>query len=391
MNMKKSAKSMLAAGVVPLLLAPALGLADHHESGQAMPQEQHGAAQHGEARGEAYEHRTETKAAGHEKFLSQQEQDQFSADDLIGQTLMTQDDEELGEITDVLLDRDGQVAGLIVSVRGDFAAGAGAAGQTEERHERDAGMEQERQAGMAGGEREIALSWDAIELQMEEGEPVARANIDRQTLEQAQEFESRTEAGFTARAEHEQHGTAATREREAAEGTYERERETTTAGTYERERAGTTAGAQEREYERHEREGTMAGTRERERDATAGAATTERDVERQRFTQQERFITRQEMDHFTADRLIGSSVRGIDDEEIGQISDLLIDRDGNVAGVVVGVGGFLGIGERDVALSWDAIELTTDEDGEPVARVDVDQETLENAPEFEERDDGGVW
>jgi sporulation protein YlmC with PRC-barrel domain len=123
---------------------------------------------------------------------------------------------------------------------------------------------------------------------------------------------------------------------------------------------------------------------ERERhDPTARA-----EHERARVTGQAAIIQRQEMDQFRADNLIGSSVKNRQDEEIGQISDLLLDRDGNVKGLVVGVGGFLGVGDRDVALQWDAIELTTDEDGEPVARVDMDQQTLENAPEFERREEG---
>jgi sporulation protein YlmC with PRC-barrel domain len=123
---------------------------------------------------------------------------------------------------------------------------------------------------------------------------------------------------------------------------------------------------------------------ERERhDPTARA-----EHERARVTGQAAIIQRQEMDQFRADNLIGSSVKNRQDEEIGQISDLLLDRDGNVKGLVVGVGGFLGVGDRDVALQWDAIELTTDEDGEPVARVDMDQQTLENAPEFQRREEG---
>jgi sporulation protein YlmC with PRC-barrel domain len=126
-----------------------------------------------------------------------------------------------------------------------------------------------------------------------------------------------------------------------------------------------------------------------ERERHDPARTGEMAREREHLTGQQAILQRQEMDQFRADHLIGSRVKNQQDEEIGEISDLLLDRDGNVVGLVVGVGGFLGVGERDVALSWDAIELTTDEDGEPIARVDVDQQTLEQAPEFERRDENG--
>jgi sporulation protein YlmC with PRC-barrel domain len=356
--MRKSAKGLIVAGVVPLLLAPALGLAErdtdamHHERGQA---------QHEQARGEAYEHRAETARAGHEgkaQFLSEQKQDQFSAESLIGKPLKAQDDEDIGEIADLLLDRQGNVAGVIVSVSGELGTTPGEFDREGE--PADTTGELDRERGPEG--REIALSWDAIDLDMEDGEPVARANIDREQLEQASEFETRDEQGLGA-------------PRTGYEREHEREHEGVATREYERDQEGVAA----RDYE-GDQEGVAARDYEGERDPMA-----ERGMER------DRFITRQEMDHFTADNLIGSSVQGVDGEEIGQIADLLIDRDGSVAGVVVGVGGFLGMGERNVALSWDAIQLATDEDGQPVAHVDVDEGTLENAPEFEERDDGGVW
>jgi len=72
------------------------------------------------------------------------------------------------------------------------------------------------------------------------------------------------------------------------------------------------------------------------------------------------------------DNLIGSSVRSqIDDEEIGTIEDILVDTDGNPLAVIVSVGGFLGIGDKDVALSWDSVQLSfEDDDGRLVAARD---------------------
>jgi sporulation protein YlmC with PRC-barrel domain len=44
------------------------------------------------------------------------------------------------------------------------------------------------------------------------------------------------------------------------------------------------------------------------------------------------------------------------DNKIGDVNDILLDKDGRVSAVIVGVGGFLGIGEKDVAVSFDALK-----------------------------------
>ena len=54
---------------------------------------------------------------------------------------------------------------------------------------------------------------------------------------------------------------------------------------------------------------------------------------------------------------------------------------------MIGVGGFLGIAERDVAVPWDALGVSRDEDQELMLRLDVSREQLENAPEFESVED----
>lgn len=51
-----------------------------------------------------------------------------------------------------------------------------------------------------------------------------------------------------------------------------------------------------------------------------------------------------------ASKLIGSSIHDAADQKIGSITDLIVDRDGKVTEVVVGVGGFLGAGEKNVAV-----------------------------------------
>jgi hypothetical protein len=69
-----------------------------------------------------------------------------------------------------------------------------------------------------------------------------------------------------------------------------------------------------------------------------------------------RFITQQQQNQWRASRLIGINVYGADNERIGDINEVLVDRSGNADAVVIGVGGFLGIGEKNVALPFNAFE-----------------------------------
>jgi hypothetical protein len=63
------------------------------------------------------------------------------------------------------------------------------------------------------------------------------------------------------------------------------------------------------------------------------------------------------------------------------VSDLVVTEDGRVEAVVVGVGGFLGIGEKRVALAWDSVRLT-EQDGRRVFLVSATRDQLEGMPEF---------
>jgi sporulation protein YlmC with PRC-barrel domain len=57
-----------------------------------------------------------------------------------------------------------------------------------------------------------------------------------------------------------------------------------------------------------------------------------------------------------ASKLAGLDVYNEGNEKIGDISDLIVDRSGKVTNVVIGVGGFLGVGERYVAVSFDKLK-----------------------------------
>ncbi len=84
----------------------------------------------------------------------------------------------------------------------------------------------------------------------------------------------------------------------------------------------------------------------------------------------------------SAKDLTGSALLSRQDENFGPINDFILDRDGQVLAVIVGVGGFLGIGERDVAIGWDSLEHSVDEDGDVVFRVNMTDAELRAAPAY---------
>jgi hypothetical protein len=71
--------------------------------------------------------------------------------------------------------------------------------------------------------------------------------------------------------------------------------------------------------------------------------------------------------------------------KIGSISDLILSKDAkNVEGFVIGVGGFLGLGEKSVALKMDRLQMTHDQKGVHLT-MDMKKEELANAPSFKSK------
>jgi sporulation protein YlmC with PRC-barrel domain len=83
-----------------------------------------------------------------------------------------------------------------------------------------------------------------------------------------------------------------------------------------------------------------------------------------------------------ASTLMGAQVTTTAGEEVGAVSDLIIEEDGQVVGIVLGVGGFLGMGEKNVAIGWDDVQKSGNAD-ELELQIDHSRESLTSAPEFE--------
>ena len=93
-------------------------------------------------------------------------------------------------------------------------------------------------------------------------------------------------------------------------------------------------------------------------------------------------ITMQSENTVLAGNLIGSSVYSADGESIGEIDDLIVSLEGNVEGVVIGVGGFLGIGEKNVAIEMASLSTSADENGNVRLMSSATKADLEAAEAF---------
>lgn len=97
------------------------------------------------------------------------------------------------------------------------------------------------------------------------------------------------------------------------------------------------------------------------------------------------FLTSRPANSFRADQLIGSDLKSSTDAEtIGSISELVISEDGQVLAVIVEVGGFLAIGQKNVAVPWDSVQRTMNEKGDGYElRASSTKEELRDAPEYQ--------
>ena len=73
------------------------------------------------------------------------------------------------------------------------------------------------------------------------------------------------------------------------------------------------------------------------------------------------------------------SVYDPSNSKIGEIKDVLLSTDGRVNAFIVGVGGLLGMGEKDVAVPFNAVKRTT-KDGKVYLTLDATKDALKSAP-----------
>ena len=96
------------------------------------------------------------------------------------------------------------------------------------------------------------------------------------------------------------------------------------------------------------------------------------------------FVTKQTSDQWLASKFKGTDVIGADDKKIGDVSDILFDKDKKILAYIVGVGGFLGIGAKDVALEPSSFQSVPGKDASDFKlRLSMTKDELKAAPAFE--------
>jgi len=79
------------------------------------------------------------------------------------------------------------------------------------------------------------------------------------------------------------------------------------------------------------------------------------------------------------------------DNKIGQIKDVLVDKSGKIHSLVIGVGGFLGAGEKDVAAPLGAIKVTNKNNNKWYLVMDTTKDALKSAPGFKYDKEATTW
>lgn len=250
----------------------------------------------------------------------------YHSENLIGQEVKSRhNDETIGTISKLLMDENDQIVAAVISVGGFLGI----------------------------GDRDVAIAWNQIERRDEGDETTLWVNLTEDSLRDAPEFSDET--GFTRR---------------------DQQRTGQRADQRDEQRIGQRQRDDQRDDQR-------IGQRQRD-DQRADQSIGQRDDERAAHGRTAQYLETKPAHGFHSDKVIGQEVKSrTTDETIGTVSNLLLDNEGQVVAVVVGVGGLLGIGERDVAIAWDQVERRMDDDDDVTLWVDLTEEHLRDAPQYE--------
>jgi len=95
--------------------------------------------------------------------------------------------------------------------------------------------------------------------------------------------------------------------------------------------------------------------------------------------------TAAKVEELTAEDFQEAAVYDANDENIGEVDSLIMSDDGKIQKVILDVGGFLGIGEKEVAVTFDELQIIRDEDGDDLRiYVGATKEQLEAQPAYED-------
>ena len=83
-----------------------------------------------------------------------------------------------------------------------------------------------------------------------------------------------------------------------------------------------------------------------------------------------------------ASKLIGAKVVNSAGETVGDINEIVLDGSGKATAAVIGVGGFLGLGEHEVAVNFESLKVARDANGKAKVTLNVTKHSLKAAPQW---------
>jgi hypothetical protein len=99
---------------------------------------------------------------------------------------------------------------------------------------------------------------------------------------------------------------------------------------------------------------------------------------------EQKVVTSQKPDQMLASKFSGTDVLGPDDKKIGDVSDILFDKDGKIEAYVISIGGFLGVGSKDVALAPSSFQIVKGTNGAAdKLKISMSQDQLKQMASFE--------
>ncbi|HEY0300196.1 MAG TPA: PRC-barrel domain-containing protein [Rhizomicrobium sp.] len=96
------------------------------------------------------------------------------------------------------------------------------------------------------------------------------------------------------------------------------------------------------------------------------------------------FVSAEQSSDWRGSKLIGATVYGSNNASIGEINDVVIGSDARINAVVIGVGGFLGVGEKNVAVPFDKLQVSRKPASASIDKITVSftKDELKAAPTF---------
>lgn len=319
-------------------------------------------------------------AAGQQQEPMTIHADGHLASNVIGETVYNgtgEQAENIGDVTDVVLSDDGQVQALVVGVGGFLGI----------------------------GQKEVALEYDIAEWsEQQDGERWLIVETTRDALEALPEFDrsayrpmpmdadvSQTKPATKddLAAAPQQQGEQADDQTATAplEGPSDEAGDTAAAVPEGQDTTDQTAGMPEDQQETGD---TAAVTETQDQPAqTEDRVAAQTDQATEADQTQTGAIDRSNLqeaqpDQIRAEDLTGATVYGANEEEVGSVGDVILTPEGDVDAVIVDVGGFLGVGQKEVAIGIDNVAFMTDQGDDLYLYTEFSQEELEAQPEYDE-------